>query len=312
MKIVFFGTSEFSVTILKHLLETSHQIIAVVTKPEKPQGRSLKYLPSPVKEWVKNNASSVPLYEPVKASAEEFVAVMQSLSPDVFVVASYGEIMKTALLNVPRLGPINVHASLLPKWRGAAPIQRSLMAGEEETGVTIMKMVLQLDAGDMLDKAVVKVPLEMNHGELEEALALAAKEPLIRVLAQIESGTAKEVPQDPMKVTIAAKITPADTVIDWKRTALEIHNQIRALSPHPGAWTQVEIGGQIKKLKIKRSQIRECLNVMPKKTHLLNQKEWVIESGTNLLSLLEVQLEGKKALPIGDFLRGLHQEPRIL
>jgi methionyl-tRNA formyltransferase len=312
VKIVFFGTSEFSVTILKHLLESSHQVIGVVTKPEKPQGRSLKSLPSPVKEWVKTHAPSLQLYEPVKASADDFVALMQSLSPDVFVVASYGEIMKTALLNVPRLGPINVHASLLPKWRGAAPIQRSLMAGEEEAGVTIMKMVLELDAGDMLDKAVVKVPLEMNHGELEKALAQAAKEPLIRVLAQLENGTACGVAQDPTKATFAAKIIPADLVIDWNRTALEIHNQIRALSPQPGAWTQVEISGQIKKLKIKRSHIKECLNATPKKTHLLNQKEWVIECKTNLLSLLEVQLEGKKTLSIGEFLRGLHQEPRIL
>ncbi len=309
MKIVFFGTSEFSVTILKHLLETSHLIIGVVTKPDQPQGRSLKHLPSPVKEWVQAHVPSIALYEPVKASEGEFVALMQSLAPDVFVVASYGEIMKSPLLGVPRLGPINVHASLLPKWRGAAPIQRSLMAGEEETGVTIMKMVLQLDAGDMLDKAVVKVPLDMNHGELEQALALAAKEPLLRVLAQLEKGAVKGVPQDPSKATLAAKITPVDCVIDWKRPAFEIHNQIRALAPHPGAWTQVDIGGHVKKLKIKRSQIRESAAAAPK-------KEWVIECGTkenpSFLSLLELQLEGKKVLSIGDFLRGLHQEPRVM
>jgi methionyl-tRNA formyltransferase len=311
VKIVFFGTSSFSVTILQHLLETPHQIIAVVTKPDQPKGRSLKLTPPPVKEWVLANAPALPLYQPLKASSEEFIALMQSLQPDLFVVASYGEIMKTPLLNVPRLGPINVHASLLPKWRGAAPIQRSLMAGEHETGVTIMKMVLKLDAGDMLDAAKVAVPLEMNHKELTDALAIAAKEPLLRVIAQLDNGTAVGVPQDTAQVTFASKITPADTVIDWNKPALEIHNQIRALSPEPGAWTLIEIGGDSKKLKIKKSSVLEGATGDPKRTHLISKKEWIIECGKNCLNLLEVQLEGKKTLPIGDFLRGLHQQPQI-
>lgn len=306
MKIVFFGTSEFSVTILKHLLETSHSVIAVVTKPDQPQGRSLKYLPSPVKEWVLQHIPTTALYEPEKASSDEFVALMHSLSPDVFVVAAYGEIMKTPLLDVPRLGPINVHASLLPKWRGAAPIQRSLMAGEAETGVTIMKMVLKMDAGDMLDVATVSVPLEMNHKELEEKLAEAAKEPLLRVLSKLSAGSIDGTPQDPAQVTFAAKITAADTFIDWKKSAFEIHNQIRALAPTPGAWTQIQLGNETKKLKIKRSL------PVDRPANLLTQKEWIVECGRGYLSLLEVQLEGKKTLSIGDFLRGLQHKPNIL
>ncbi len=306
MKIVFFGTSEFSVTILKHLLASFYSVIGIVTKPDQPQGRSLKYLPSPVKEWALKHAPSIPLYEPEKASSDEFVSLIQSLSPDVFVVAAYGEIMKTPLLNVPRLSPINVHASLLPKWRGAAPIQRSLMAGEAETGVTIMKMVLKMDAGDMLDVAVVPVPLEMNHKELEERLAEAAKEPLLRVLSKLDVGTLDGMPQDPSQVTFAAKITAADTPIDWTKSAFEIHNQIRALAPTPGAWTQIKLGDEIKKLKIKRSLPVE------RPSNLLTQKEWIIECRKDYLSLLEVQLEGKKTLPIGDFLRGLQHKPHIL
>lgn len=306
MKIVFFGTSEFSVTILKHLLASPHQVVGIVTKPDQPQGRSLKYLPSPVKEWAQKEVPSIPLYEPEKASSDEFVALMQSLSPDIFVVAAYGEIMKTPLLNVPRLGPINVHASLLPKWRGAAPIQRSLMAGESKTGVTIMKMVLKMDAGDMLDVAVVDVPLEMNHKELEERLAEAAKEPLFRVLSKLTAGTLEGEPQDPSQVTYAAKITAADTPIDWTKSALEIHNQIRALAPAPGAWTQIKLDEETKKLKIKRSLPVKCPQ------NLLTQNEWIVECGEDYLSLLEVQLEGKKTLPIGDFLRGLQRKPHIL
>lgn len=305
MNIVFFGTSSFSIIILEHLFQSPYQVAAIVTKPDQPQGRSLKLTPPPVKEWAAVNAPHIPLYQPAKASAEEFVIQMQALRPDVFVVASYGEIMKTALLNVPRLGPINVHASLLPKWRGAAPIQRSLMAGEIETGVTIMKMVLQLDAGDMLDREIVHVPLEMNHGELELALAMAAKTPLLRTLAQLEKGTARSTVQDPTQVTFAPKIMPEETEIDWTRSAFQVHNQIRALAPQPGAWTWVDINGQRKKLKVKRSQIVGSDSVStPKQTIHLTSKEWIVGCGQGHLSLLEVQLEGKKMLPIADFLRG--------
>ncbi len=311
MKIVFFGTSSFSVTILQHLLATPYQIVAVVTRPDKPQGRSLKLMPSPVKEWLQTQHPHIPLYQPPKASSSDFVAFMETLQPDLFVVASYGEIMKTPLLNVPKKGPINVHASLLPKWRGAAPIQRCIMAGDQETGVTIMKMVLELDAGDMLGTAKIPIPLDMNHEELQSALAIAAKEPLLTVLQQFEKGTVTGIPQDPSQVTFAPKITPADLVIDWSQPALTIHNQIRALAPHPGAWTQVQIGDEIKKLKIKRSSTRDHAPTTPKKTHLISQKEWIIECGKDLLILQDVQLEGKKTLSIGDFLRGLHQPPKI-
>lgn len=219
--------------------------------------------------------------------------------------------MKTSLLNVPHLAPINVHASLLPKWRGAAPIQRSLMAGEIETGITIMKMVLQLDAGDMLDSVKVPIPLEMTHGELEHALALAAQEPLLRVLTQFQEGNVHATAQDASLVTFAAKITPAETEIDWSKDAFRIHNQIRALSPNPGAWTWVEIGGQRKKFKIKRTRPLPNQPSTPKQTILLNSKEWLVGCGQGNLSLLEVQLEGKKVLPIGDFLRGLQHPPQI-
>lgn len=312
MKVVFFGTSSFSVTILQHLLSSSHQVVAVVTRPDQPRGRSSKLIPPPVKEWHAAHAPSIPLFQPVKASTVEFVECMKSLQPDLFVVASYGEILKTALLEVPRLGPINVHASLLPKWRGAAPIQRSLMAGDQESGVTIMKMVLQMDAGDILDVARLQVPLEMNHEELQHTLAVIAKEPLLNVMSKLDSGALSGIPQDVSQVTFAHKIVPADMVIHWNHTATDIHNQIRALAPEPGAWTWVDIGGQSKKLKIKRSIVQKFSSTEPKQTHLLTQKEWSVECGKDVLKILEVQLEGKKTLPIEAFLRGLHEPPHIL
>jgi methionyl-tRNA formyltransferase len=269
-------------------------------------------MPSPVKAWLQEAAPSIPLYQPLKASAEEFVSLVRSLEPDLFVVAAYGEILKTALLSVPRLGPINVHASLLPKWRGAAPIQRSLMAGDTESGVTIMKMVLQMDAGDILEVAKVAVPPEMNHEELQHALALAAKEPLLQAISKLERGTATLTPQDTSQVTFAPKITPEDAIIDWTKPAALIHNQIRALAPQPGAWTLMALDSETKRLKIKRAAVLEGSHPTPKKTHLLTQKEWAIECGENILNLTEVQLEGKKTLPIHDFLRGLHHPPHIL
>lgn len=311
MKIVFFGTSLFSVTILQHLLCASSNLIAIVTKQDQPQGRSLRLTPPPVKEWAQIHIPHIPLYQPDKASSEEFVACMRELSPDLFVVASYGEIMKTPLLEVPRLAPINVHASLLPKWRGAAPIQRSLMAGDAESGVTIMKMVLQLDAGDILGQVKVLIPLDMTHGELEHALALASQEPLLRVIRRFQEGFVHAEPQNPSLVTFAAKITPSETEIDWSKTAFQIHNQIRALSPSPGAWTWVEAGGQRKKMKIKRSRFVSSISSTPKQTIGLNAKEWIVGCGEGGLSLIEVQLEGKKSLPISDFLRGFQYPPLI-
>jgi methionyl-tRNA formyltransferase len=319
VKIVFFGTSSFSVTILEHLLASPHQVIGIVTRPDKPQGRALRLMPPPVKEWAAVHASQIPLYQPVKASSDEFIALMEGLKADVFVVAAYGQILKTALLNAARQGSINVHASLLPKWRGAAPIQRSLMVGERESGVTIMQMVLELDAGDILDMEKVEVPEEMTHGELERALALMGGVSLLRVLGRLEKGEVKGIVQDKREVTFAPKITPEDTEIDWSKDGEVIHNQIRALSPEPGAWSWVMVSGQKKKMKIKRSRLvvrdgeeREERSV-PGQTVSLTSREWVVRCGKGeLLSLVEVQLEGKRVLPIADFLRGFRIPPQIV
>lgn len=312
MKIVFFGTSSFSVTILQHLLQTPHEVIAVVTRPDRPQGRALRLSPPPVKEWMIAHALQIPIYQPPKVSSEEFIVQMQALHADLFVVAAYGQILKIPVLEGARLGSINVHASLLPKWRGAAPIQRSLMAGEKETGVTIMKMVLQLDAGDILDVEKVQVPPEMTHGELQHELALAAKAPLLRVLEHLEKGVLKARVQDESLVTFAPKITPLETEMDWARSANVLHDQIRALSPEPGAWTWVLAGGQRKKMKIKRSRVVQSLESTPKQTNSLTSKEWVVGCGQGALSLIEVQLEGKRTLPVADFLRGFQSPPQIL
>ena len=308
MKIVFFGTSPFAAKILESLLQQNYNIVAVVTRTDKPQGRSLKIGPPHVKERALQIAPELPILQPIKASTPEFAAHLKSFDPDLFIVAAYGEILKQFILDIPSRGAINVHASLLPKYRGAAPMQRCLMHGHAETGVTIMKMVLEMDAGDMLGTAKVPLTGQTTLGELEQQLAEASCPLLMQVLDQLVVERLHPIPQNHSLATYAPKITSNETEIQWDRSAFEIHNQIRALSPQPGAWCSVQIGPQKKKLKIKRSQIVPDKQGYPGETLSWTPHEWVVACQTGALRLLEVQLEGKKTLSIQEFLRGA-QDP---
>ncbi|MGR3973688.1 MAG: methionyl-tRNA formyltransferase [Candidatus Rhabdochlamydia sp.] len=312
MKIVFFGTSSFSVTILEHLMDSGHDVIAIVTKCDTAKGRSSQLLPPPVKEWATQHVPSIPLYQPLKASSQEFVACMQEMKADIFVVASYGEIMSEALLKACQFPAINVHASLLPAWRGAAPIQRAIMAGDAETGVTIMKMVLKLDAGDILEVARIPILPEDDHGIVQHRLALAAKTPLLHVLKQLFSHTAEGKRQDGEKVTFAPKIKAEELFINWNLPALEIHNQIRALSPEVGAWTYIEIAGQKKRMKIWKSSVTTSYMLSPQEGLINQGKEWVIGCLEGALTLHTIQIEGKKSLAVAEVLRGMATPPRIV
>lgn len=312
MKVVFFGTSQFAAQILAFLLERKINIVAVVTRADKPQGRALKIGAPPVKELAVKLAPHLPILQPLKASTPEFADLLKTFHPDLFVVASYGEILKQFILDIPPHGAINAHASLLPKYRGAAPIQRCLMKGETETGVTVMKMVLEMDAGDILASEKIPLNLDINYQELQEQLAALSSPLLLKVLDQIVEGTLHPTPQDHSRATFAPKITAIDTEIRFDRTAFEIHNQIRALSPHPGAWCWVELAGQKKKLKIQRSQIVSDQQGDPTETLAWTSKDWMVACQTGALKLLQVQLEGKKSLPIDQFLRGMHESCKII
>lgn len=305
MRIVFFGTPAFAGHILLYLLKEKANIVAVVTRPDKPRGRSGRNLPSPVK--IAAEAHSIPILQPEKASTDEVVQSLALLSPDLFVVVAYGEILKNVILSIPKRGSINVHASLLPKYRGAAPIQRCLMSGEKETGVTIIEVAAQMDAGDMLGIAKMEIPQEMTAGELENALCELACSLLIDVIKKIENGAVQKMRQNSAQVTFAPKITPADRPIDWKRSAIEIHNQIRALSPEPGAYTHIQIGNERKQLTIKKSQPLPDFQGSPGMT-IPHQVKWIIGCGSGALALLEVQLEGKKAMRAQEFIRGMQSK----
>jgi len=307
VKIVFFGTSSFAARILKYLIEQRVEIVAIVTRPDRMKGRTLKSSPPPVKEIAEELHLSLPIYQPEKASTEEFAQVLQSLKSDLFLVVAYGEILKQNLLNIPPKGCVNIHASLLPHYRGAAPMQRALMDGVKETGISIIEMTLQMDAGDILEIRSLPVSEEMTFGELEEKMCALACSCVSKVLQDVEKGTVKKVSQDHALATLAPKMRPEEEEIRWDKTAVEIHNQIRALSPAPGAWAWLNIGSERKRLKIKKSSVFSCKHVeVPGKILLCSPKEgWMVACRENAVRLLEVQLEGKRAMSAEDFLRGI-------
>ena len=312
MNLIFFGTSAFAARVLRDLIQNGIAISAIVTRPDKPKGRALQLLPPPVKEEVLKLGLDIPIYQPLKASTPEFAEILDSQKPDLFVVVAYGEIMKTLLLKIPSRGCINVHASLLPKYRGASPIQRCLMQGELETGVTIMQMVLEMDAGDMLSVVKTPIPPEMTFGELDHNLSSLAAPALITVIQQIEEGSVKKIPQDHALATFTSKLTAKEEEIHWERPAEEIHNLIRALSPFPGAWCFVQIGGEKKRLKIKLSKVVDNLQGSPGQVLTLTKQELIIACGKGALQVLQLQLEGKRMMSVKDFLQGLHSPPAIV
>lgn len=311
MKIVFFGTPSFSAKILEYLIEHGQNVVAVVTRPDRPRGRSQKMLPAAVKALSKKKWPNIPVFTPEKASSPEFVEQIKPCDADVFIVASYGEILKKNLLEVPKKMSINVHPSLLPKHRGPTPYRGTILAGDKETGVTIIEMVLKMDAGDMLD--IVKIPLDEDilYGELEEKLSRLSGPALLRVLKKIELGTLEKTPQNHEAATFTKKITLEDRQINWDRPAEEIHNQVRAYSPLPGAFAIVEIDGQTKRLGIKKT--KKILNEsgQPGQTISWDKEQWIIACDEGAVSLLEVQLEGKKVMSIQEFLRGQSQKLHI-
>jgi methionyl-tRNA formyltransferase len=300
VKIVFFGTPFFAQKCLEYLLDSNVDIAAVVTQPDRPKGRSLQLTASPVKSLVLEKAPHIPILQPEKASQEAFLEQLTQLKADLFVVVAYGQILSQKLLSIPPLGCINVHASLLPKYRGAAPIQRCLMAGETETGIAIQKMVRQLDAGDVIAISKVTIPINMTFAELEAELIESAKPLLLKVIEDYATGVPIGQPQNQELATYASKIELDEGEVNWNRPSAEIHHLIRAFSTRPGAWCWIETPSGKKRLKILRSQIASGRGSPGE----LLSMDGIVGCGKGALQLLEVQPEGKKAMPATDWLRG--------
>ncbi len=296
MRIVFAGTPDFAVPTLKMLLQSGHEICGVYTQPDRPAGRGRKLTPSPVK--VIAEEAGVAVYQPLDFKSETDQQVLKDLQADLMVVVAYGLILPQAVLDTPRLGCVNVHASLLPRWRGAAPIQRALMAGDRETGVTIMQIVKKLDAGDMLHKEVCPIDDRITAGELHDRLAQLGAQGLEKILPQLEKQTVTPERQDEALVTYAEKLSKKEAELDWRLPAGLLNRQIRGLNPWPVAQTTYKN----KVLRIWRAEvIDEQPDAAPGQV-LLHDKQVDVATGSGLLRLQEVQLPGGKRLDIQAFL----------
>ncbi len=299
MKVIFMGTPDFAVVTLEKIIEAGHEVIGVVTQPDKPKGRGKAMQFSPVKE--KAEEHNLTVYQPVRAKDEAFIRQIQNLNPDVIVVAAFGQILPKAILDIPKYGCINVHASLLPRYRGAAPIQWAVIDGEKETGVTIMLMDAGLDTGDMLKKAVVKLEEKETGGSLHDKLAVIGGDLLIETLKELEAGSITREKQDDHLSNYAKMLNKALGCIDFQKSAVEIERLIRGLNPWPSAYT----GLDDKTLKIWNAKVidREYEGE-PGEVVEVDKSTMIVKTGAGALALETVQLEGKKRMEIDAFLRG--------
>ncbi|MEX0962025.1 MAG: methionyl-tRNA formyltransferase [Simkaniaceae bacterium] len=307
MRIIFFGTPPIAADILRFLIENRCNIVGIVSRPDRPKGRSLKTTPTAVKICAKQLAPEVPIFQPEKASSSEMADQLKALKPDLFIVVAYGEIIKQNLLDVPKLMPVNIHMSLLPKYRGAAPIERVLMNGENETGVTIIEMVLKMDAGDILHVEKVKIEEDMTKEKLTSLLTARARSAIKIVIEQGSKGKIQKISQDASQVTFAPKILPEEGLISFNQSAQNIHNKVRALSPKPGAYTFIEVDGCKKRLKVLTTKVLQDQTGEPGQILSL-KKQFIVACQSGSLQILSLQPEGKKAMPAKDFLSGIYKK----
>lgn len=301
MRIVFMGTPDFAVGSLQALCESGkHEILAVVTQPDRPKGRGNKLLQTPVKEYALEQGLTV--YQPQKVKTPEFVELLHELQPELIVVAAFGQFLSKEILELPKYGCINVHASLLPKYRGAAPIQYAIIKGEKESGVTIMQMDIGMDTGAMLDKVVVPIAENTTMGELHDALREQGAALLLEVIDKIAAGTAVAEPQDNEQATYATLLDRSMEHIDWSKTAQEVHNLIRGFNPAPSTFTKLPNG---KSLKIWGSKMTDKSSDAAAGTVIETGKHsFFVACGEGVLEITEVQPESKKRMPAQVFLNG--------
>ena len=299
MRVVFMGTPDFAVETLEALVRSEHEVAAVVTQPDKPKGRGKAMQFPPVKEIALRE--EIPVYQPRRVRDPEFIQILKEISPDVIVVVAFGQIIPQEMIDLPKYGCVNVHGSLLPKYRGAAPIQWAVIDGEKESGVTTMQMDAGLDTGDMLLKTVIPIEENETGGSLFDKLSMAGAKLLIETLKGIEEG--KIIPQKQGESTTpyAKLLTKEMGEIDWNKDAEALERLIRGLNPWPSAYTH--LGG--KTLKIWKAKVEEReTKEKPGTVVEVSKKELKVQTGKQILSLQEVQLEGKKRMEIDAFLRG--------
>lgn len=297
MRIVFFGTPDFAVASLQALVKGGFAIAGVVTQPDKPQGRSRSGLiPPPIKSAAE--AEGIPVLQPIRPVGDVFTTSLRRLEPDLGIVVAYGHILRPEILSIPPRGMINVHASLLPRYRGAAPVQHAILRGETETGITIMQMEAGLDSGPILHRVPIAIGPDETAGELAGRLAEVGAAALVEALSLVSGGLARAQPQDPTRATYAPKIDRDMARVVWERDATTLARQVRAFDPAPGAWTT--LNGCVLKL----FGAREVPGAGEPGTVLAAGERLVVAAGRGAIAVNEVQLAGKTRLPVEAWVRG--------
>ena len=306
MNIIFMGTPDFAKESLEATCEAGYNVIAVVTNPDKPKGRGMKMVASPVKEYA--ISKNIPVYQPTKIKNNiEFIEKIKKLNPDIICVVAYGKILPKGILDIPKYGCVNVHGSLLPKYRGAAPIQWAVLNGDKKTGITTMYMDVGMDTGDMILKEEVEIGENETTGELWDRLSKIGGKLLVKTLIQIENGTAPRIPQG-NEFTVAPMLTKEMAKINWEeQTTAEIKNLVRGLNPIMGVYSMLE-GKKIKFWKVAdvTNSLSECMTEKENGEVLLSdsKKGLYIKTKDGIISVLEIQGENAKRMNINDFLRG--------
>ena len=304
MRIVFMGTPDFAVGTLEALIGAGHEILMVVTQPDKPKGRSGQTVPTPVKVCALEHGITV--FQPERVKRPEAVEELKKQNADLFVVAAFGQILSQEILDMPRLGCLNVHASLLPKYRGASPIQHVILDGEEKTGITIMQMNAGLDTGDILYQKEIVIREDETYESLEQALMKLGGETIVEALTLLEQGRLKATPQDDEKSNYAPLIKKEMGRIDFNRDAFALDRQIRGMNPWPSAYTT----WRGKQLKLWRARPKETEKLgAPGEVIEVSKDRFTVATGRGVLDIWEVQLEGKKRMSSRDFLLGVQLKP---
>ncbi|MCI8373699.1 MAG: methionyl-tRNA formyltransferase [Lachnospiraceae bacterium] len=299
MKVIFMGTPEFAVATLEAIIEAGHEVSLVVTQPDKPKGRGRNMQFSPVKECALRY--DIPVFQPVKIREPEALAELNRYEADMIVVVAFGQILTKEILDRPRYGCINVHASLLPRYRGAAPIQWAVIDGEEKTGVTIIRMDEGIDTGDMIAKTEVLLDTEETGGSLHDKLSLTGARLLVQTIQKIENGSASYEKQEDSQSCYAKMLSKQLGNIEWSKPAVEIERLIRGLNPWPSAYTYSDG----KTMKIWKAHIEKDLEgVVPGQAVMISSTQLLVQTGSGSLALDEIQLEGKKRMQTAEFLRG--------
>ena len=305
LRIVMLGTGDFAFPTFQALHGSSHEVVALVTQPDRPQGRKKLLVPSRIR--LEAEALGVPVLQPESINAPEGLELVRNLKPDLLVTAAYGQILSAELLSIPAMGGINLHGSVLPKYRGAAPVARAIQNGEVESGVTVIRMTPKIDAGGMIALARTPIDPDETAGDLETRLAAIGAPLVVETIERLLDGSASVIPQDKSQVTKAPKLSKDDGVIDWTRSARAIHDHVRAMQPRPIAstlWRRSDASDEPLRLIVHESAVESETSGEPGLVLEASGDRLIVGAGEGAVRLLKIQLVGKSPMSAADFLRG--------